>query len=598
MQQNKSYNWQNLIKYNSTVLENFNLALLAGYEVGGSEGMDISGTRRDLLSEDPEMQYFNASTDITTTGTQLVAGGGYKSTGMSYLGRISIDYKGKYLLQGNFRRDGSSKFGPDSRYGNFPGFSAGWKFSEEDFFKNNMPFLSFGKLRYALGNNGNNAIRDYAFYSTVAVLQHNQYSFDNSANETLGAAPNVLANQDVHWEDIRNQNFGIDVNFFDNKLNLSVDNFERYNIGMLRPTTIPAYAGWTVRDQFQEAAGVDPRPITNIGKMTNKGWEFTLGWKDAIGELKYSIDASYTYVKSIATDLGADSIILGGGSNGLTGSFTRTQTGGEIGEFYGYKVERMFTVNDPTRLVKKNGKWVKVIIDQTYTTKQNATDPAKTDTTFMQPNAQAGDFKWVDVNNDGKLTTADQTNLGNPNPSSLFSVNMYFEYGWFDLSLFWQGVAGNKIFNTTKYYGVVSSGDYNWSADYVNNHYRASDVVATDASGNVIASLPANTNAKYPRIDYLNANQNFSTISDFYVEDGSYLRLKNVQLGMSLPKNWVNKIGLAEFKIFVGAKNLLTFTKYSGMDPELPMTDPFNSGIDKASYPQARQFTIGANVKF
>jgi len=587
MQQNFNYNWQNLIRYNATFLNDFNLAALLGYEVGGSEGNDISGTRNNLLSEKPEMWYFNASQDITTAGVQLVSGGGYKNTGYSYLGRLSLDYKEIILLQGNFRRDYSSKFGPDRRYGNFPGYSVGLKFSEFDFVKNNLPILSFGKVRYAMGNNGNNAIRDYAYYSTVAVLQHWQYPFGNSTAETVGAGPNVLANQEVHWEDIRNQNIGVDLNFIENKLSITVDKFDRHNIGMLVPQTLPGYAGWTVRDSYQESLGVDPRPIVNIGKMTNKGWELSLSWKDAIGKFKYSFDAGYTYVKSEATDLGSDSVRLGGGAMGLATAITRTVTGGEIGSFYGFKVQRIFQVSDTGTFY--NGKLG--IVNQPYTL-------SGTNKIYAQQKALPGDFQFVDINHDGKIDTKDMTDIGNPNPRHLFSLNMYFEYGWFDLSLFWQGTAGNKIFNDTKFSGVVSSGDYNWSEDYVKNHYRANEIIATDATGNVVADFPANTNAKYPRIDPKDGNQNFSRVSDFYVEDGSYLRLKNIQLGMTLPKAWTSKIAISEFKIYVGAKNALTFTKYTGMDPEVPMTDPLNSGIDKAAYPQARSVIFGANVRF
>jgi TonB-linked SusC/RagA family outer membrane protein len=600
MNKDFGYTWQNIATYNTTLLNDFNLGAVGGYEVHEEEGMNINGYRQYLLTQDPEMWYFNASTDDTTKA-QIVTGTGYKRTSYSYLGRVSFDYKGKYLIQGNFRRDYSSKFGPSNRYGNFPGVSVGWKFSEEDFVKNNVSFLSFGKLRYAYGIAGNSAIQDYAYYTTTAPTTTWNYAFNNTSSEATGAGPNVFPNLAVHWEKIITQNFGADLAFFDNRLNVTVDRFARYNVGMLIPNTISGVTGWTVRDLFQENNNIDARPIENLGKITNKGWEFTLGWKDKLGDLAYSVDLNYTYVRNIATDLGKDSIKWGGGFLNLK-NFTRTITGSNIGDFYGYKVERIFGPNDPIRYVKLSPSskfYTPIVIDQPYTTKANALDPTKTDTTFMQPFAQRGDFKFADLNGDKKLTDAgDKTILGNPYPRHLLGVTFNFSYGWFDLSMFWQGTFGNSIWNAVKYYGENQSGLYNWSSDYVNSHYRDMDVIAKDVNGNVIATFPANTNAKYPRLDIANRNQNFDKLSSFYVEDGSYLRLKNLQLGMKLPNKWTSKIDISEFRVYIGAGNLLTFTKYTGMDPEVAQNDPFAAGIDKAAYPKARSVTFGASVKF
>jgi len=173
------------------------------------------------------------------------------------------------------------------------------------------------------------------------------------------------------------------------------------------------------------------------------------------------------------------------------------------------------------------------------------------------------------------------------------------EYGMFDLSVFFEGKFDQDIFNAIKFLGYNQDGMYNWDADYINDHYRGQDVVALDESGNTIAVYPANEDAKYPR---LNSTANFTRISSFYVENGSYLRLKNIQLGISLPEKWINKLSLGEFRVYAGARNILTFTKYSGMDPELPMStdndENLVSGLDKAAYPQARAFLFGANIKF
>ncbi|MCX7985899.1 MAG: TonB-dependent receptor [Bacteroidales bacterium] len=591
-----SYNWQNLLRYKKTLVNKINLEALGGFEVGKEKYMDIQGERWNLMFEDPtnwkllvqhpEMWYFNASTNDTSL-SQLVRGGGYESAGYSYIGRLNLDYESKYLFQFNFRRDYSSKFGPNNRYGNFPGFSLGWKFTEEQFVKDALPFISFGKIRYSWGRSGNNAVDNYAYYSTIGAVNGYRYSLNNTATLTRGAAPDVFPNTEIHWEDIETQNLGIDLQFLNNRLGISIDRFNRHNIGMLIRTTLPGYAGWLVRDTYQESNNVDPRPFINAGKFTNKGWETTLSWRESRGNFDYSVELNYTYVKNIATDLGPDSVRTTGTFMGFT-QFCRTETGGDIGNFYGFQVERIFQTSD---LGVSKGKVV--VTNQPYSIN------SKGDTIYMQPKAAPGDFKFKDLNGDGKLTDADKTVIGNPFPKHLFGLTFNFSYKFIDFTMFWQGSFGNKIINFTKYYGFNQSGLYNWNPDYINNHYRATDIVAKDAAGNTLEVFPANPNAKYPRLDPVNANGNFDRFSDFYVEDGSYVRLRNVQIAFRLPNNAAfRKLSLSEMKIFVGAKNLLTFTKYTGMDPEVPQDDPLTAGIDKAGYPVARSYVVGATIKF
>ena len=547
--------------------------------------MQMRGERQYLISEDPEQWYFDSSSDDSTL-TQLVNGSGREEASYAFFGRINIDYKGKYLLQSNFRRDYSSKFGPDNRVGNFPSFSAGWKFSEEEFFRN-LAFLSFGKLRYGWGKTGNAAIRDYAYYGTVSYQDHFSYSFTNTNTSYSGAAPDVLANEGIHWEEIVSQNIAFDLAFLNNRLSLTVEKFKRSNLGMLVTTTIPGYAGWTVRDPYQESGNVDPRPIDNIGKITNKGWEATIGWKDSYGKLKYSVDVNYTYVKNIASDLGPDSLRTTGSARGLAGDICRTQTGEEIGNFWGYKVDRLFQVSD----LGVDDRGDTVITNQPYVMRSGRK-------VYAQRTARPGDFKFIDTDTSGTVNENDKVIIGNPFAKHLLGVSINLEYGIFDLSMFWQGAFGHQIFNAMKYYLYNNSGGFNWDADYVNDHYREKDVVARDAEGNVIATFPANTESGYPRLDPYNRNDNFGKISDFYIEDAGYLRLKNIQLGVKIPESLLGMAGLSDFRIYVGAVDLLTFTKYSGMDPEIYQEDPLTAGIDKAAYPHPRSFILGARVKF
>jgi hypothetical protein len=329
--------------------------------------------------------------------------------------------------------------------------------------------------------------------------------------------------------------------------------------------------------------------MVNLGEISNKGYEFSIGWKDEIGKLRYDFNVNYTYVKNTCESLSTDSIRYGGsGVKGINGYITRTVVGEEIGEFYGYQVEGLFQAGDTGTFA--NGK--KGIVKQPYSLN------AKGDKVYAQPDALPGDFKFKDVNGDGKLTDADMVAIGNPNPHHLFGFTLNLEYGWFDFNMFWEGVYGNKVFNAAKWYGFNQDGGYNWNPDYINNHYREADVIAYDKNDKAVATFPANQSAKYPRLDPLNKNANFSKPSSFFIEDGSYIRLKSLQVGVNFPAKWFTKAQISGVRVYVGAQNLLTFTKYSGMEPEVPQTEPLVSGIDKAAYPLARMYTAGISVKF
>jgi TonB-dependent starch-binding outer membrane protein SusC len=587
-QKDMSYNWQNIISYNRTIANDFNVGIMAGFEVGMYKQEKMGAMRQKLFTEDPNMWYFDASTDDTTRSQIAnLSGSGVKSTGYSYLGRFSFDYRGKYLFQFNWRRDASSKFGPDNRIGNFPGYSFGWKFTEEGFIKENLPFLSFGKLRYSYGKTGINSIRDYSYFPTVSSQTTFSYYFGSAMS--TGAGPDVSPNTLVHWEEIVSQDLGIDLTLLQNRLSLTADWFKRTNVGMLLPQTPAGVGGWTVRDPYQENSNTDSRPIMNIGNILNKGWELSIGWKSNLGQLKYSVDLNYTYVKNVAEDLGEDSVRVAGTSKYIPGNINHTLTGGGIGDFWGYKVERLFQVEDA--VLQPDGKYI--IVNQPSTIDTITGEPI-----YAQPDAQPGDFKFVDVNGDGKIDESDMGVIGNPMPKHLLGLTLNLEYGWFDFMVFFEGKFGQKVFNAAKGYFYDQSGQYNWSPDYANSHYRADDLNVTDNEGNVLYTFPANRDAEYPRLDKSNANKNFTRSSDFYVEDGSYLRLKNIQLGVSLPSKWLNKISLSQVRMYIGAQNLLTFTKYSGLDPEVPMREMLDAGIDNSFYPICRMYTIGANIKF
>ncbi len=582
------YNWQNILTYNTTIIDAINIGAMVGFEIGEGKYRYMSGRRLDLATEEPEMWYFDASTDETSPSQiNESRGGGNESAGWAVFTRLNLDYKSTYLLQLNFRRDASSKFGPDNRIGNFPGLSVGLKFSEYDFVKN-LGILSFGKFRYGYGVAGVNTIDDYAFYATAAYLTHFGYGFDNAALST-GGSKNVLVDPMIHWEEIVTHNYGVDLAFFSNQLTLSVDRFHRTNLGLLIRETTPGYAGWTVRDIYQEADGMDPRPYVNRGNMVNTGWDFVLGYTTNIGNIQLNANLSYSYVETIAEDLGTDSILSEGGARGLAGDICRTETGYGVSDFYGFETDGLFTIEDSDSTLADGTPFI---------TNQPSYISPSGDVVWAQRYAAPGDIRFVDTDGDGEITQDDRVRLGNPFPKHELGFTLNLTWKMIDFSMFWQGAFGYQIFNANKYYLYNNDGNFNWSQDFVNDHYRWQDVTAVDGDGNTVATFSANTSSENPRLDPFNRNNNYGRISDFYIENGSYLRLKNLQIGVSLPKQVTKIMHLEQFRIYIGAKNLLTITKYSGMDPEVPTYSVLSAGIDKASYPQARMYLAGVNIKF
>ncbi len=586
----KSTGWrtQNTASYAGKIANDFNLSVMVGQEAGYGKWFDYRGTRKDLLNNSELMWYPNASldaaTDTVVVPDRFFSGTGEENAFYSYFGRVSFDYKSKYLIQANLRNDQSSRFGPDHRSGYFPSFSAGWKFTEEEFL-NDIDWLSFGKIRYGWGKAGNDNISPYGFYSTVMFNPTLDYSFSNGQQILVGAAPNQLVNREVHWETIVTSNLGLDLAFLQSKLTLSVDYFTRENEEMLMRVNIPSIAGWKVLWGWQE--GGEAIAFQNVGKLRNSGVEISASYKEQIGsKLNFNVQANYTYIKNEVLDIKGDTL-YDGGVRGVTGYLTRTHEGGGIGDFYGRVAEGIFSKSDGYyNPVAKT--WV--ITNQPYTI-----NPTSLDTVYAQSAAQPGDYKWKDINGDGKINDRDKKVLGNPHPKHLLGMNLNFSYGIFDMTMFWQGAFGYKIMNGLKanLLGESTDGTKNLPLDFINSHYRDS-VFSRD--GNLY--YPANYNAEFARYDRSNKNQNFNTFSNIYIEDGGYLRLKTLQLGMQVPADWTRKIDVGSIRFYVNVTNLLTFTRYSGLDPEMDTSSPLNSGMDPGIYPVARTFTAGIDIKF
>jgi hypothetical protein len=369
---------------------------MGGIESGFSRGQYIGGKRYDLISEAEEMQFFDAS--LEPDSTQLAPYGTAEETaGYSYFGRINLDYRSKYLFQANIRRDGSSLFGPEQRYGVFPSFSAGWKFSEEYFVKN-ISWLSFGKLRYGWGKSGANNISPYDYYSTILTNENFDAIFGVSNRISTGAAPNKLVNRRISWETVITSSLGLDLTFLSNRLALNLDYFSRENKGMLMQVPIPDIAGWRVLYKDQE--GGSPTAYSNSGSLKNSGLEVTVGWKDVVNEkFSYDFSANFTYQLNEVVNVGGDTLFHNDAMvRGIGGFLTRTFEGGGIGDFVGYEVEKIFQESDGY-FDEATEKWI--------ITNQPSYQDSEGNAIYAQPRARPGDYKWKDLNNDGQIDKKD-----------------------------------------------------------------------------------------------------------------------------------------------------------------------------------------------
>jgi len=581
--QYSDWTFQNFANYNTTLFEKHNIGAMIGMEAHADKNSGMNGLRYDLLSEIPENRFFDASTDVSSVA-QIVAGSGNHNSNYAYFARLNYDYASKYLVTLNFRQDVSSRFGPSNRKGNFTSFSLGWKFSEEEFMKN-QNVISFGKIRFGYGENGANAPEGFR-YSPLVVqnLAPLNYIFDGSSI-SQGAASVQLANPGMKWETMIMKNAGIDLGFFKNSLNVTIDLFEKENVDMLYYKSLLAATGVYQNPTYLYQLGGDARPLVNLGQIKNSGIEITIGYKKSFGDLKVGLDANLTYLRNKVINIAGDTIIRGETGVNLK-NITRTVEGMPMSQFWGFQTDGLFTMDDATWVTDKRGKYP-VVWNQPFSIND------KGDTVYASPRAKPGDIRFVDRNKDGKLDDKDKTFLGSPIPDFLFAFACNFEYKNFDLSMNFQSSIGNKIFNGAKNELMNQDVGGNRLATVL-DQYR---LPIYNSKGELIDE--GNTDATLFRLDPKGDNQNLTRVSDMFIEDGSYLRLKNIQLGYTIPANIVQKIGLQYVRIYVGAKNLLTFTKYSGFDPEIGSSDLLQQGIDRAaSYPQARMFLMGINLNF
>lgn len=521
---------------------NLNLVLVAEQQTSKYSDVTASGT--NSISDAIKMPRGVASPQ---TNAQL-----QEWALISYVGRLNYDYKGKYLLGASFRRDGSSRFADGNRWGNFPSVSAGWRISEEAFMADLAPTITELKIRGSYGLVGNNLLGNYAYQPTLT--NNNYYQFNaSSADQTQGYTINTMANKDLKWEEVEMLNVGIDGGLFGNKVNFSVEWFSNTTNGMIIGVPIASSLGY------------DGAPTANAGSARNRGIEWQLGYNSQEGEFRWNLSANMGIIRNEVLSLGEEGLTYAR-ENWYGDNLTLTRAGDPISFFYGYKVEKIFQSQEE--------------IDAA-----NAVDGDPS--TKYQENAEPGDIKFRDINGDGVITADDKTMIGKYLPDFTYGVNFTANWKNFDLNLFLQGVQGNQIYSTTKY------------------HLEGMTRLFNAGTAVLDSWTTPGQNTDVPRAVSGDPNLN-SRASDRFVEDGSYLRIKNFSLGYAVPSETLEaltKNSISRLRVYLSATNLLTWTKYkSGYDPEIGAFNgngaggSFQNGIDYGQYPQPRTITVGVQL--
>lgn len=521
---------ENLLTFDRTFGDH-KISVLAGYTYQDSRYRHLQAYGEEL----PEgLEEIDAATKNRSN-----EGNSSRSVLTSVLGRVFYSYQNKYLFTATMRRDGSSKFGKNNRYGYFPSFSLGWNIAEEKFMKT-ITWLDQLKVRGGYGVLGNQEIDDYQYSSTITTGINYP---DGNGGLIQGAFPKDFANPDIKWEETAMTNVGIDFMAFNNRLSLTADWYVKNTKDILLTVPIPISSG-----------GAND-PIRNAGKIRNTGFEFNLGWMDQpTPDVSYGLNFIGSFNTNKVIAMGTESGSIKGGSTNQNITTSETKAGYPIGGYWLISTAGYFNSREEVDAYVKDGKKI-------------------------QPAAEPGDVKFVDANNDGVINDDDRVYQGSPFPDFTFALNGNVRYKNFDLSIGLQGVLGNKIYNATR--------------------QTLEDVTK---GTNFLASCldywtPENKNAAHPRLTWDDPNRNTRAESDRYLENGSYLRLRSVQLGYTFPRIWF-KGAIQQARVYINAENLFTITDYTGYSPDVNASNANYRGFDNFIYPTNRVFMLGLNVTF
>jgi TonB-dependent starch-binding outer membrane protein SusC len=538
------WNWLNTLNYQTTVADIHRFNVILGTEAIESEYKWMDAARTQYFSTSPLYMQLSSG-EINQTN----AGSGSEWSLFSVFGRINYDLMAKYRFEFTVRRDGSSRFGAANRYGTFPAASFAWALSQEDFMAGTRGWLDFASLRLGWGVSGNDRIDEYNMFSTYGTHHANStYAIGGSHNSSVvGFQPARIGNPDVTWETTETVNLGLDLTLFNSAFNASIDVWQRNTSDMLYQLTVPMVMGQATH------------PFINIGEMKNQGFDLELGYNNTAmgGRLRYAVAATFSRYVNEITKLSEDveEQIIPGDLRQMY--YTRAQVGTSFPEFYGFIVDGIF-----------------------QTAEEAAAHPAYGDYN------RAGRFKYRDVNGDGAITPADMTYIGNPHPDFTGGLNIDLGYGNFDLNMFFYGSYGNDMINYVR----------RWIDFGMFNGGKSKDALYNSWGSPYLAN---NADARLPIQDLASGSQQPST---HFVEDGSFLRMKNLRLGYRLPGRVTDRLQLQNARVFGQVTNLFTITNYSGLDPELNMhsgsgiTNQGRLGVDRGAWPTPRQVMIGVSL--
>lgn len=532
---NTEWTWSNTVNYVDTFAGEHNFDLLIGQEANRQIFRSISGSMSGLLNTDVNARYIQDA--LGDPDTKNVSSSGFKASLLSFFGKVDYNYAQRYLFSATLRRDGSSRLGPNNRWGTFPAFSLGWRISNESFIADNDLFTNI-MLRAGWGITGNQQIptgRTVSQFGGGTGDTFYNISGDGT-NIEQGFRQTVIGNPDLKWEENESLNVGLDLELYEGRFSFALDVYQRDTDNLLFAPNIPA------------TAGVADPPTVNIGKMRNTGFDLQLGTRGTIGDdLLWSVNLNGTHYKNEILRIDGEQEFFSGPIATRFGNQVRNQLGHPISAFFGLVTDGYFQ------------------------------DESEVNAHADQDGAAPGRLRFKDLNGDGIVNSEDRTIIGSPHPDFTSGLDLGVRWkNWsFNTTLF--ASIGNDIFDTQKEYYIFRNFSTNVREDRLTDSWT-----------------PDNPDAKYPQLD---VGDTFSyALSDFYVEDGSYLRMRNFQIGYNIPAEWIP--GFRSMKLFIQGKNLFTITGYDGLDPSLPAANDQYRGVDRGSYPSSRTISLGVNATF
>lgn len=547
--------------YNATLtyekkLSRHSFKVMVGTEVGKDDGYDINVHATDFPIKVAESLNISSNANKTASDNWPV------SRSMSFFGRVNYTFKDRYMLTANIRRDGSDKFAPSNRWGTFPSINLAWRFSEEPFVKNALPWLENGKIRASWGMLGNDGIGQFLYSRAYegSVL----YSYGGNGT-SLGWGNYKVPNKDIKWEQVNQTDIGLDLTLLNNRLNFVYDYYNRQTKDMLYWSTLPMGSGVGYYDSQNTTM-----PI-NIGEVQNIGHEFTVNWNDKIRNFKYGIGINASFNENKVIDLGVEGAIL------TDGDYNRTESGKPMGMLYGYKALGIFQ-------------------NQEQVDAYNAKAQAAGQPYYFRPQTGPGDIIYDDMGK-GYVSGSSQTYIGDPWPDMTLGVNLNAEWKGFDLTAMFSGAFGFDIYNALKPHTQQFFGDENTTKDiYKTSFFGHNGVTDQPRAGAWVDGV---------FISDASLGLNYYTISSFWVEKGNYLKLQDLVFGYTLPKSLTQKLNMAKLRFYFTANNVFTITHYSGLDPEIGGTSSTGSGSVRqrgveslGRYLPSRQYAFGIDLTF